>query len=71
MLLLLLLLLCTHKIVKLAHFASKFVKYVKKKQSMCLYFQLQLSVYIWEVEQRNCKYFCAGYITEGSRTILG
>jgi hypothetical protein len=46
MLLLLLLLLCTHKIVKLAHFASKFVKYVKKKQSMCLYFQLQLSVYI-------------------------
>ncbi len=30
MLLLLLLLLCTHKIVKLAHFASKFVKYVKK-----------------------------------------
>jgi len=46
MLLLLLLLLCTHKIVKLAHFASKFVKYVKKSNQMCLYFQLQLSAYI-------------------------
>jgi hypothetical protein len=50
MLLLLLLLLCTHKIVKLAHFASKFVKYVKKKQSNVLVLPITVvSVYTGSV----------------------